>query len=75
MTKIRFKVDRRYAYLCDVCGSYWYVWEAINMTTGHLLDENTKEKRIPDSYEYISEEDKDQQEVKDKRERELYEQM
>jgi len=73
LSKIRFTLDKSQAYLCDICGNYWYVWEAVNLFTGHVLDDNAKEKSVPEIYEFISKEDKDQQEIEDERERELYE--
>lgn len=68
LSKIRFKKNKKTAYLCDVCMTYWLSTEHIVAAGGHTLDE--AERNI---FVYVSEKDEDEEEVQDEWAREQYE--
>lgn len=73
LCKIKFKTTKKYAYLCEMCGSFWYEAERIDATTGHSIEAEAKQFTVPDSYEFVHESDKAYQEDRSSEERMLYE--
>ena len=73
LCKIQFKKNKKSAYLCDVCESFWYTDEQICLETGHVLESYAEGCDPEDTFVYLDAIDMDRQEVK--QERELYEQL
>lgn len=67
LEKIQFRKGK-HAFLCNTCGTFWYINEHIDMTTGHMMDEEGK-----NTFAFVNETDEEQESVQEEREREVYE--
>lgn len=73
LKKIRFITSGKNAYLCDCCNSFWFSGEEIKATSGHVMDENAKDKTVPEGFVYLNEQDQEYQAGEDEKQRESYE--
>ena len=70
LKKIQFKKNRKKAFLCDLCESFWWEDEHVTLQHAHALDRNAQIFAVPDTYDLLKKQDKEEQDEKD--ERELY---
>lgn len=71
LRKIRFLANKKIPYLCDMCASFWYVGEPVDVSTGHSLA--GQEQSNHPAFVFIRKKDLDSQEAQDEIEREKYE--